>query len=73
MESERPQKKLRLEVLTEKEEEILRLKSRVKELEKSLEEAKGEASKAEGKVAEVRKLVECPVCLSTPREGPVPC
>ena len=73
MESERPQKKLRLEVLTEKEEEILRLKSRVKELEKSLEEAKGEASKAEGKMAELRRLVECPVCLSTPREGPVPC
>ena len=27
-----------------------------------------------GKTAEkFRKLVECPVCLSTPREGPVPC
>ena len=52
MESGRPNKKLRLEEENEKDEEILRLESRVKELEKSLEEAKGEASKAEGKVAE---------------------
>merc|ERR1719500_927886 len=73
MESKRPKKKLRLEVETENDEEFLRLKNRVKELEKSLEEAKGKASKAEGKVAEFRKLVECPVCLLTPREGPVPC
>ena len=36
MESERPKKKLRLEVETEKDGEILRLKNRVKELEKSL-------------------------------------
>ena len=70
MESEIPKKKLRLEAETEKDEEILRLKIRVKELEKSLEEAKGETSK---QMAEFRKLVECPVCLLTPREGPVPC
>ena len=70
MESERPKKKSRLEAETEKDEEISRLKNRVKELEKSLEEAKGEA---EGKMVEFRKLVECPVCLLTPREGPVPC
>ena len=61
MESGRPNKKLRLEEENEKDEEILRLESRVKELEKLLEEAKGEASKAEGKMAELRRLVECPV------------
>merc|ERR1712192_66779 len=34
---------------------------------------KEEIGKLEGKMVELRKLVECPVCLMTPREGPVPC
>merc|ERR1719234_3124619 len=43
----------------------------VEEVKRNLEEARG---KAEGKLAEkLRQLVECPVCLFMPREGPVPC
>ena len=34
---------------------------------------KEEIGQLEGKMVEFRKLVECPVCLMTPREGPVPC
>ena len=36
-------------------------------------EVKEEIGQLEGKMVEFRKLVECPVCLMTPREGPVPC
>jgi len=98
MESERPKKKLRVEVASDEREEILRLRKRVGELENLLEERKKETieesrimealnkfeeekrmlkeevDKIEERTAEkFRKLVECPVCLSTPREGPVPC
>jgi len=46
-------------------------KKTVEEGKRKLDEAQ---RKAEGKLAEkLRQLVECPVCLSMPRKGPVPC
>jgi len=52
--------------------------SQMKEAQNKFEEEqrilKEEVDKIEERTAEkFRKLVECPVCMSTPREGPVPC
>ena len=41
---------------------------------KTMEERKRKLEEAVGKIVKkLRQLVECPVCLSMPREGPVPC
>ena len=56
MESERPKKKLRVEAATDEEEEISRLKERVKELESLLEEGKKEMKEAKNKVPKRQKF-----------------
>ena len=54
MESGRPEKKLRVEAATDEEEEISRLKERVKELESLLEEGKKEMKEAKNKVPKLQ-------------------
>ena len=50
MESERPEKRLKMEAGVEKDEEILRLKNRVKELENLVEEEKCKNGENKNKV-----------------------
>ena len=57
MESERPEKKLRLETEADKVEENLRLKERVRELETLLEEGKKEMEKEKSKFKEEKNKV----------------
>ena len=55
MKSERLKKKLRLEAETDKDEEMLRLKKRVEELENLVEEGKIQTKEAESKVLKLQK------------------
>merc|ERR1712192_183628 len=58
---------------TKFEEEKTKFEEEITKEEEDRRRVKEEIGKLEGKMFELRKLVECPVCLMTPREGPVPC
>ena len=58
------------EVVKKQEEMLASRNKKLLEMEKSKNKVEREKSKFEAKL---QKLVECPVCLTLPRAGPVPC